>query len=36
VIAATLAWTTTLIVVTTRARRPIYDLPSREEEASVR
>ena len=36
VIACTLAWTTTQIVVVTKARRPIYDLPSREEEASVR
>ncbi len=36
VIAATLAWTTTQIVATTRVRRPLYDLPSREEEASAR
>lgn len=36
VIASTLAWTTTQIVVTTRLRQPVYDLPSQEEEASVR
>ncbi|HEX6247720.1 MAG TPA: hypothetical protein VFZ64_07620 [Nocardioidaceae bacterium] len=36
VIASTLAWTTTQIVVTTRARRPVYDLPSEQTEASVR
>lgn len=36
VIASTLAWTTAQIVVTTRLRQPVYDLPSQEEEASVR
>lgn len=36
VIACTLAWTTTQIVVTTRLRVPAYDLASQEEEASVR
>ncbi len=36
VIASTLAWTTTQIVVTARLRQPVYDLPSRGEEASVR
>lgn len=36
VIACTLAWTTTQIAVTTRARQPLYDLPSHETEASVR
>jgi ATP synthase protein I len=36
VIACTLAWTTTQIAVTLRARQPVYDLPSHESEASVR
>lgn len=36
VIASTLAWTTTQIVVTMRMRQPVYELPAREEEASVR
>jgi ATP synthase protein I len=36
VIAGTLAWTTTQIVVTTRSRQLAYDLPSQGAEASVR
>lgn len=36
VIASTLAWTTTQILVTVRQRQPVYELPAREEEASVR
>jgi len=36
VIACTLAWTTTQIVVSVRAREPIYDLGSQGAEASVR
>lgn len=36
VIACTLAWTTTQIVVSMRARQPIYDLGSQGAEASVR
>jgi len=36
VIACTLVWTTTQIVVATRTRQPIFDLPSDGQEASVR
>lgn len=36
VIAGTLAWTTTQILVTVRTRQPVYDLPSSGTEASVR
>jgi ATP synthase protein I len=36
VIAGTLAWTTTQIVVSVRSRQPVYDLPSHGSEASVR
>jgi ATP synthase protein I len=36
VIVSTLAWTTAQIVVTVRARQPVYDLTSHETEASVR
>lgn len=36
VIAGTLTWTLTQVVTTARARRPVYDLPSRGTEASVR
>jgi ATP synthase protein I len=36
VIACTLAWTTALVVSSTRTRQPTYDLPSRGPEASVR
>lgn len=36
VIAGTLAWTTTQIVVTVRTREPLYELPSSGTEASVR
>ena len=36
VIACTLAWTTTQIVVSTRVRQPIYELGSQGAEASVR
>lgn len=36
VIAGTLVWTTAQIVVTTRSRRPIYDLPEQGPEASDR
>jgi ATP synthase protein I len=35
VIACTLAWTATQITVTVRSRRPVYDLPSHQTEASV-
>ena len=34
-IACTLVWTTTQIVVATRTRQPIFDLPSDGQEASV-
>ncbi len=36
VIACTLAWTAAMVVGFTRARRPIYDLPSHGTEANVR
>jgi hypothetical protein len=36
VIAGTITWMTSQIVFSTRARQPVYDLPSGEEEASVR
>lgn len=36
VIAGTLAWTTTQIVVTMRSRQPVYELPSPGAEADVR
>lgn len=36
VIVCTLVWLTAQIVVTTRTRQPIYDLPSEGQEASVR
>jgi ATP synthase protein I len=36
VIAATLAWTVAQIVVTMRGRQLVYDLPSHDQEASVR
>ncbi len=36
VIAGTLAWTTTQIVVSVKARQPAYDLPSHDPEAGVR
>jgi ATP synthase protein I len=36
VIACTLTWTTTQIVMALRSRQPLYDLPSHGSEASVR
>lgn len=36
VIACTLGWTVTQVIVSTRARQPVYDLPSQGSEASVR
>jgi ATP synthase protein I len=36
VIAATLGWTLAQVVVSMRARQPVYDLPSAQSEASVR
>ena len=36
VIACTLAWTTSQIVVAVRSREPVYDLPSHGTESSVR
>jgi ATP synthase protein I len=36
VIACTLTWTVTQVIVSTRVRQPVYDLPAQGPEASVR